>query len=266
MTDSTASITLSGGTLSVTSTLQISSGSVLTLKGGTLANATVTSGTTVVATNSGGTLAGVTIAAGATLDATQNITGTRDYAVVTGGLTLNGAAKLGAAGGDTYGQLIFANGSQTLAGNGTVTFGSNTSNELYAEGDGGSNPVTLTIGSGITIAGGSGIISGNYVNDSFVNDGTITIPSGQTLQLGGLNWVNAGTITANGATVNLNGVFTFAGLGDFSATGGLVNLDRHAEQRRRRRCPWPRASAPGGCRAGRSTAARSLLRAVPCWR
>ena len=178
-------------------------------------------------TDNGGTLAGgVTIAAGATLDATQNINGSQDYAVVTGGLTLNGAANLGAAGGSTYGRLYFQNGSQTLAGSGTVTFGSNTSNELYAQGDDSSNPVTLTIGSGIKVQGGSGILGGNYANDSFVNDGVITIPSGQTLHFGGgANWVNNGTITANGATVYLLGVFSFAALGTFSASGGLVNLD-----------------------------------------
>ena len=51
-------------------------------------------------TDNGGTLAGgVTIAAGATLDATQNINGSQDYAYVMSGLTLNGAANLGAAGG-----------------------------------------------------------------------------------------------------------------------------------------------------------------------
>ena len=183
-----ANLTLSGGTLSVSGNLQTTSGANLLLEGGTLTNATIlagTGGSRIELSNSGGTLAGVTIAAGATLDATQNINGSQDYAYVTGGLTLNGAANLGAAGGGTFGVLYFVNGSQTLAGSGTVTFGSNTSNELYARGDDGSNPVTLTIGSGITIAGGSGIITGTYVNDSFVNNGVITIPSGQTLQLGG---------------------------------------------------------------------------------
>src|SRR5262249_29460260 len=154
----------------VASNLQIASGSVLTLKGGTLASATVTSGTTVVLTNSGGTLSGVTIAAGATLDATQNINGTDDYAYVTGGLRLNGAANLGALATSTYGELYFQGGAQTLAGTGTVTLGTSVGGNLYARGDNGSNPVTLTISSGIKVQGGRGTISGYYSNDSIVNN------------------------------------------------------------------------------------------------
>ena len=149
------------------------------LQGGTINGGTITTtgGSVLALTDNGGTLAGgAIIAAGATLDATQNINGSQDYAYVTGGLTLNGTANLGAAGGSTYGVLHFESGSQTLAGSGTVTFGSNTNNKLLAQGDDGSNPVTLTIGSGITIAGGSGILAGNYPNDSFINDGAHHCP------------------------------------------------------------------------------------------
>jgi pimeloyl-ACP methyl ester carboxylesterase len=224
LADSSASLTLSGGTLSVAGNLQISSGSVLTLKGGTLANATVASGTTVVLTDSGGTLAGVTISAGATVDATQNINGSEDYAGVTGGLTLNGALNLGAASGSTYGQLDFQDGAQTLAGSGMVTLGSNTTNALYAQGNDGSLPVTLTIANGISLQGGSGTVGGYYSNDSFVNNGNISILSGQTLTIQGSNWDNNGEIAAAGATINLGGSFSTAGLGNFGASGGTVNL------------------------------------------
>ena len=165
----------------------------------------------------------MTIAAGTTLDATQNINGTEDYANVTGGLTLNGTANLGATNGSTYGQL-YLEGSQTLSGTGTVTFGSSTGNRLNAQGNNGNAPATLTVASGISIKGGSGIIGGYYSNDSAVFDGPITVASGQTLTIEGANWVNAGTITSNAATVDLGGSFTVAGLGAYNRTGGTVNL------------------------------------------
>ena len=218
-----SNVILSGGTLTVTGTVEVSSGSTLSLQGGTLADATMTGGSTLTLTNSGGSLTGgVTIAAGATLDATQNITGSQDYAYVSGGLTLNGAINLGNASGSVYGDLYFENGPQTLSGTGTVTLGTSTSNYLKAYGP--NTAATLTIGSGITVQGGSGTVGGYYSTDSIVNNGTITSASGQTLTIQGSNWVNNGTITANGATVNLGGSFTTAALGSFSASGSTVNL------------------------------------------
>ena len=103
-----------------------------------------------------------------------------------------------------------------------MTLGTSTSNYLKANGP--NTAATLTIGSGITVQGGSGTVGGYYSDDSFVNDGTITSASGQTLTIQGSNWVNNGTITANGATVNLGGSFTTAALGNFSASGSTVNL------------------------------------------
>ncbi len=103
-----------------------------------------------------------------------------------------------------------------------MTFGTSTINDLEAYGP--DTAATLTIGSGITVQGGSGTVGGYYSADSLVNDGTITSASGQTLTIQGSNWVNNGTITANGATVNLGGSFTTAALGNFSASGGAVNL------------------------------------------
>ena len=166
---------------------------------------------------------GVTVAAGATLAGTANFGGGQEYAYVTGGLTLNGTALLGAADGSTYGRLYFE-GTQTLTGTGTATFGTSGANALYAQGNNGNAPATLTVGSGISIGGGTTTVTGYYGNDSIVNDGTITVPAGQGLTVGGANWVNAGTITANGASVGLQGSFTPAALGTFSASGGVVSL------------------------------------------
>ncbi len=141
---------------------------------------------------------------------------------VSGSLTLNGVINLGNASGSVYGDLYFENGPHTLSGTGTVTLGTSISNYLEAYGP--NTAATLTIGSGITVEGGSGTVGGYYSADSLVNDGTITSASGQTLTIQGSNWVNNGTITTNGATVNLGGSFTTAALGNFNASGSTVNL------------------------------------------
>ena len=81
------------------------------------------------------------------------------YANVTGGLTLNGTAELGGAGGGTALGSIFRE-ARRLSGIGTVDFGAAAGNGLFAQGDNGSNPATLTIGAGISINGGSGAVTG----------------------------------------------------------------------------------------------------------
>ncbi len=105
-----------------------------------------------------------------------------------------------------------------------VRFGNSTSNALYERTNG---TGTLTIDSGITIQGGSGVISGYgtfAASESIVNRGTIHVPAGQSLSLGGVNWSNPGTIIADGAAVSLGGSFTTAALGNFSGIGGNVSL------------------------------------------
>src|SRR5262249_39912276 len=145
--------TLSGGTLTVTSTVQSSSN--FTLSGGTLASATVQTGTTITGTASGGTLNAVTI------QGTLDLTGAGNAnATVTGGLTLaNGTVALGNSSG-AYGLLSFSDAAASLTGTGSVVF-SNQSNSAYntlRENAGGG---TLTIGPNITIHGGSGGIGYN---------------------------------------------------------------------------------------------------------
>src|SRR6185295_5107686 len=152
-------LTLTGGVLNVTTTVQVNN--AFTLAGGTLKNATVMNGLGgqgLTLTSSGGTLSAVTIAAGATLDGTQV---SHAAANISGGLILNGTLNLGKTNGTTNGQLRFAQTSQTLGGLGTVVFGGSISNAIYATGNPFGNPVILTIGSGITIQGGSGVIGGD---------------------------------------------------------------------------------------------------------
>ena len=188
------------------------------LYGGTISGGTVTStgGSELQLTGYSGMLAGgVTIAAGTTLDGTQNIGSAQEYAYVTGGLTLNGTLNLGSANGSVYGRLYFENGSQTLSGTSTVTFGSSINNSLQAYGP---NVVaTLTIGGRINIQGGSGTVNGYYTGDTIINDGTITVPSGQTITFGGANAVNAGLIGIAGGTLKL------VGNNLTNAAGGLIS-------------------------------------------
>ena len=223
------------------------------MQGGTISGGTITStgGSVLALTDNSGTLVGgVTIAAGTTLDATQNITGTQDYAYVMGGLTLNGTANLGSAGGSTNGKLYFENVSQTLTGSGTVTFGSSTSNALYAYGNGGSNPVMLTIGSGITVQSGSGILGGYNSGDTAVNLGTITVGGSGTLKLTGA-FTNSGSITVGpSSTLNASAGYTqTAGTTTLNSStliaaspvtlngGTLTGSGGHQRQRGQRRRP-----------------------------
>ena len=120
------------------------------------------------------------------------------YANVTGGLTLDGTANLGGTGGGTYTDLYFQ-GNQTLSGMGTVDFGASAGNGIFAEGDNGSNPTTLTIGTGIAITGGSGTISGYYSNDAVVLDGTVAATTpGEIVTVNGGAGAGAPTSNNNG--------------------------------------------------------------------
>jgi RHS repeat-associated protein len=231
-TASLGTIGAGGGTLSLTGTLN-NAGSTLALNGSTgslnLAGGTINGGTVAVSagaelvlTSSGGRLSGVTVSG------PLDLTAISAYATVTKGLTLNGTATLG-----YQARLYFNDGSQTLGGTGTVVFANTQYEALVAN----ANNMTLTIGAGITIRGGSswgdasngpvigysGCWSGGS-NASIINLGTISAdtwgtaivvnPSGTLTNQGALS-------AANGGTLNLNG--TVAQLGSFNGLGGTVN-------------------------------------------
>ncbi len=243
-------LTLSSGTLDVVGALGDTA--TVSLAGGTLAQATVQTGTTIgTVPNTGGTLSGVTLAG--TLDAR----GGGSALLVDQSLTLDdGLVDLG-----NYGSLTFS-GTQALTGTGNVLFTDLiTVNGLYVGGTGS----VLTIGSGITVGGQSGQINGQ--NGSFINDGTIDADEsgggiklagawsnsssgeleatgGDTLDLTGNwtsggsvsaggdsiltiagTWNNTGTISATSSSVYLGGSFTLADLGAFTRSGGFVYLD-----------------------------------------
>jgi len=259
----TSSLTASAQSVSTNATLQIDSGATLAantiqasanivLSGGTIQGATVAeSGGSELVLLSGGTLNNVTVSAGTVLDATQQWDA---QITILNGLTLNGTLEVGGADGSTFAYFLF-NGTQMLGGTGSVVFGNYYyyyyyTNGLYAQGDNGANPATLTVGSGITIDGGNGDVSGYYSGDAIVNQGTIDADvaggtiyvanngsglsnsgtleaTAGTLNVGGGStpWSNGGNLIVSGTGVlDLGGVFTQAGLGTFTRTGGTVNL------------------------------------------
>jgi hypothetical protein len=220
-------ITLSGGSLAVATTADLSAN--LTLAGGTLQGATINrTGSAEVVVNSG-TMDGVT--ADAPVDVSQvNAAGL----TVLDGLVLNSSLLIGNAAGTTYGTVYFGSsnavaGSLTTTGTGTVLFGGNTNNTLYNYSNLTGTPAVLTIGAGITIHGKDGILSDAYANGSIVNQGTIDADTAAgTLTLGSSTTnsiINSGTMEAtSGGTLDLGAAFATAQLGNVQASGGTVNL------------------------------------------
>jgi hypothetical protein len=237
---------LNGGTLDITRTLR--GNASFEVQGGTLADATVAAGTTVMGTSSGGVLSHVTFATAAVLDlATQ--TSSLD---IQNGLSVNGTANLGNGSGTTHGLLRFI-GDQTIGGTGNIVFGS-AMNQLVIANAG--SPTTVTVGAGITIHGQNGMLTdegmGHYIlqgtigadsggsitinpSQSWENSGTITAnytgaTTGGTIHLqGGPNWVNRNVIRTGvgNSTVDLESTTTTANLGLISgvgSTGGGVHI------------------------------------------
>jgi hypothetical protein len=227
---STEALNLSGGTLDVASTVEVTN--TFSLSGGTLANATVAADTTINAdTANGSTLDGVT------LDGALNVNGVS--LDIVHGLTL-GSGTLTLSGGA---DVIFS-GTQSLGGTGDVVFGDgNSSNVVEA-----SSGTTLTIGPDVTVHGNTGTFGGSQSGISFDNEGTInadvlggtiTLTGDSLTNTGNLEasnggflavdyaaWSNQGHISAtSGGTVDLGGLFTTADLGSFqSQTGGIVGV------------------------------------------
>jgi len=182
---STEAVTLSGGRLNVAATVQVSN--TFTMAGGTLANATVlgASGTKLVLTGNGGTLDGVRVDGDLVL-------GSWATATIVNGLELNGTVTLA----EQYSRLDFV-GTQTLSGTGAVVFGNFYANAVRVNDAG----TTLTIGSGITIRGGSNQGYGARLGYSDYWGGPTNIAV-----------VNLGTISADGSRITLlQGSFTNAG-------------------------------------------------------
>jgi len=228
-------MTISGGTLTIATSANISKS--LTLGNGTLKGATITAtgGAQLVA--GGGTLDGVTLSADLTV-------GDGQLLHVKNGLTLNGIITF--TGPTNSNRSLSFDGTQTLSGTGQVV--------LSGVGDGrdsisltevNSTPMTLTVAPGIVIHGQGRIENGWFAANTLINQGTISADvAGKTLTVSpsvvtnqgtmqatagvlalSNTWTNNGTLGVSGTGVlSLGGSFTIDTLGTFSRAGGTVNL------------------------------------------
>jgi hypothetical protein len=175
-----------------------------------------------------GTLTGVTYRG--TLDLSANY----QYLHVNGPITLTGTSGTGAGAVNLtgYASYIYVD-SATTFNNATINFGNaSTYSYLNLTGTG----TTLTLGSTLTLnqTGTYGYISGSATDKllnqgnivagatngrliitggTFSNQGTLTIQSGESVDLTGVSLLNSGTIQVNGGTLSL---------ASFSNTGGLT--------------------------------------------
>jgi hypothetical protein len=210
----TGSFVLSGGSLNVSTTVQVNN--TLNLAGGTLNNATVVSGTAIRGTASGGTLSGVTLNGNLDL-----MTNNGAVVGVANGLTVNGTIFVGNTSGSTAGTVSFTT-TQTIGGSGSILFGGSASNALTTPAQSGLQ-ATVTFGANLTIHGARGALShasasGQMV--SYINQGTIAADvAGGTISVdfgnipsGSSAGSNSGTMEAlNGGTLSATTPANFAG-------------------------------------------------------
>ena len=231
---------LTGGTLAVTTTAQLSA--KLTLAGGTLSGGTyeTSNGSVLLLTTAGGTLDGVT------MDCNIDATGSGAFAQVLGGLVLNATALIGGPGAILSG-LEF-DGTQTLSGAGTVLLGSAFAGGAVA--DASQLPIepglfvtqsgsTLTLGPNITVRGAGSVVAGaqtryavigyapNGPTDvSVVNQGTIQAePVEMTPTIGALGIVVYAQTFTNVGTAGYTGASVFGVSGTAEIAGGNAIID-----------------------------------------
>jgi hypothetical protein len=210
---------LSGGSLTTVEGLTVNL--TLTLAGDsndTVLRGTVTgSGSIVVSEDSGATLDGVTLDVVPLTD--------RGQLRVINGLTLQGSTITLL--GDTPGtdRLLEFVGAQTLVGSGEVIFSGNASRNLVLATGG-----ALTIGSGVSVHGGSGIVgqdaSAVGADAELLVEGRISADSsGQEIFVSGRSVINHGTLGAsNGGSLRLAGLAPNAGVLNAGADG-LIRID-----------------------------------------
>jgi len=213
---------LSGATLAVNGPLVNSNNIVVDATSTLYASGTISSGTITTQAGAqiyGSTLSGVTINGDWQLINGNSLT-------VSNGLTLNGTLSLG---NDSSYSAIYFNGSQTLAGTGSVVFGGYHNGVSYSGLYENTDGAALTIGSGVTVRGKLGIVGTNSpyqggLNPAVNNQGTIQADvAGGTITINGLAATNNGSLKAlNGATLALNGSLTNASNISIDATSALI--------------------------------------------
>ena len=217
-----------GGTVNLTGTLN-NQGTTLALnattggihlRGGRI-NGGVVSGQSLIGTDSNGTLDGVT------LDTDLDLTPNNSVVTVQNNLTLNGTATIG------YRARIDWPGSQTLTGTGTVVYATS---EFYNR-QGlriTSDYSTFIIDSGITIRGGGGYIGysegwhGGSSTSIIINRGTIQSDvAGRTIRINPFNgsFLNEGTLAVTGGgTLDVDALKDSIGIASATA-GGHLDID-----------------------------------------
>ena len=218
----TGNITLSGGTLNVATTMS-GSGS-FTLSGGTLQHADVLAGTSITGTTSGGGLDGVI------LDGNASISGQNSVVGVSNGLVLNGTITV-----NNRGRIEFC-GTQTLSGSGSILLNGTDNHTVLRQTVAGT---TLTIASGITIAGSGGTIGtesfyGGPTNVTYLNQGTVgsNASGGVGITINPGTWTNdtSGTLEAiSGSSTTLTSNLTNYENG--TLTGGIYKVGANSALR-----------------------------------
>ncbi|MBL8416392.1 MAG: S-layer family protein [Propionivibrio sp.] len=211
------SIDNTAGTLrSTTGGVVLQNGVVVT--GGNITNS---GGATYRLTNNGNNyLSGVSLTSGSTID----MASAASFVRVINGMTVNGTLNIDNA------SVVNMEGTQSLAGSGSIVFGSGASNRVGV--DGGNK--TLTIASGMTIRGVNGQIGqGQFVNGSgnaIVNNGTINSDGAGIITIQGLDngITNNGLLRAQNGTLNVSTALTGTGTLQADATG-IVNLANGAK-------------------------------------
>jgi len=240
----------SGGTLNNTgATLSVGTGSAL----GTIALAGTIAGGTIADAGGGISTAGGTLS-GVTYEGTINLSASGVQLYIANGLTVTGIGGTDAGTINVTGNtssLLFTT-SATL-NNATVNFGAASATaiiDLY-----GSSGLTLTLGKGLTIvadaADGTVYLGGYYYtgntiindgtidagasggtfnlapNDTFTNNGTITVSNGDTLSLNGAaSFTNTGTVSIGANSTVVVDATSFSNTGSFSvASGGAIDIE-----------------------------------------
>ncbi len=236
-----STLELSGTLDNTSSTLALSNATgPLTLDGGTITGGTITeAGSGQLVATSSGVLDGVTLQGNLDLSQVNGAT-----VSILDGLTLNGTILIGDAAGDNYGILYFqGNSPESLnvapGGSASIVFGGSSNNQIlnfvlgYDSNAGQNDGAAVTFGTGVTIHGDNGFLSGygyyysgNYPDSQFINDGTIASDGGGTIAIYE-PLSNQGAVSAsNDSTLDLAGNFTTSELnGGFSdAPGSTLEL------------------------------------------
>ena len=214
---STGSLAITGGTLEVTTTVQVD-GEFTIGNGATLRGATVVPGASDnfhIAASDFANLDSLTLQTNLTIDDIGT-------ASVINGMNLdNGRITLAATGGHTGVQF---QGDATLGGTGEIFFGGTTTNpgDNSIDSDG-----ILTIAPGITIRGDtSGSVGTSFGGQTIILQGTILADTAsETIRFGGMNSQIQGLVHAAAGDIELQDTFSFDSGGTFRAEAGQVILD-----------------------------------------